>query len=90
MGYETSYEAMGLERDPAVPRTAKWALYAKYMDNMRWKFTPNEGYQSLRKLVGDKDYFVLTSKVDGCFKRAGFDPERVYTPQGGWTYLQCV
>jgi NAD-dependent SIR2 family protein deacetylase len=59
------------------------------MDNMRWKFTPNEGYQSLLQMVNDKNYFVLTSNVDGCFERSGFDPTRIYTPQGEWTYLQC-
>lgn len=64
-GYKTSEEVMGLEGDPTVPRTAKWALYAKHMDNMRWKFTPNEGYKTLLRLVQDKNFFVLTSNVDG-------------------------
>jgi O-acetyl-ADP-ribose deacetylase (regulator of RNase III)/NAD-dependent SIR2 family protein deacetylase len=88
-GYKTCYETMGLEGDQSVPRTAKWALYAKHMDNMRWKFTPNEGYTDLLKLIGRKDHFVLTSNVDGCFERSGFDPSRIYTPQGEWTYVQC-
>lgn len=89
-GYKTSYEAMGLVNDRSVPISAKWALFAKHMDNMRWKFTPNSGYQQLRELVGDKSYFVLTSNVDACFERAGFDKSRIYTPQGEWTYVQCV
>lgn len=92
-GYRTSYETMGLASDPSVPSTAKWALYAKHMDNMRWTFTPNSGYYDLlHKLVRDdkKDYFVLTSNVDACFERSGFDPRRIYTPQGEWTYLQCT
>jgi NAD-dependent SIR2 family protein deacetylase len=41
-------------------------------------------------LVGGKDHFVLTSNVDGCFERSGFDPSRIYTPQGEWTFLQCM
>ena len=83
---------MGLEADPSVPRTAKWALYAKHMDNMRWQFTPNEGYcyGHLLDLVDEMDHFVLTSNVDACFERAGFDPSRIYTPHGEWTYLQCT
>lgn len=88
-GYTTSYEVMALEGDPTVPNTAKWALYAKHMDNMRWAFTPNEGYSVLRKLVEEKDHFILTSNVDACFERSGFDPSRIYTPQGEWTYTQC-
>jgi NAD-dependent SIR2 family protein deacetylase len=88
-GYKTSYEVMGLGSDKYVPETAKWGLHAKHMDNMRWKYTPNEGYESLLQMVSDKNYFVLTSNVDGCFERSGFDPARIYTPQGEWTYLQC-
>lgn len=89
-GYKTSYECMGLMRDSSVPATAKWALNAKHMDNMRWSFTPNEGYEKLLEIVGQKDYFVLTSNVDGCFERSGFDASKIYTPQGEWTWLQCT
>lgn len=89
-GYRTGYEAMGLFADTSVPITVKWAFWAKHLDNMRWRFEPNDGYHGLRQLVDTKDHFVLTSNVDGCFERAGFDPRRIYTPQGEWTYLQCM
>jgi NAD-dependent SIR2 family protein deacetylase len=89
-GYRTGYETMGLAGDKSVPQTAKWAFWAKHMDNMRWKFSPNNGYNELLNLVGDKDHFVLTSNVDGCFERSGIDPSRIYTPQGEWTFLQCM
>jgi len=49
------------------PETAKWAFFAKHWDNLRWNFAPNQGYQWLKELVGDKDYFVLTSNE--CFVR---------------------
>jgi O-acetyl-ADP-ribose deacetylase (regulator of RNase III)/NAD-dependent SIR2 family protein deacetylase len=88
-GYKTNYEVMGLGSDPSVPMTAKWALYAKHMDNMRWKFEPNQGYQWLKDLIKEKNHFVLTSNVDACFERSGFDKSRIYTPQGEWTYMQC-
>jgi O-acetyl-ADP-ribose deacetylase (regulator of RNase III)/NAD-dependent SIR2 family protein deacetylase len=88
--YATGYEGMGLFADRTVPETAKWAYHAQHMDNMRWTFTPNEGYNTLRDMVQDKDYFVLTSNVDACFERTGFSPERIYTPQGEWTYMQCL
>ncbi|CAB9505567.1 Protein-ADP-ribose hydrolase [Seminavis robusta] len=89
-GYKTSYECMGLMGDQSVPQAAKWALNAKHMDNMRWAFTPNEGYKQLLDLVGQKEYFVLTSNVDACFERSGFNSNNIYTPQGEWTYLQCM
>jgi NAD-dependent SIR2 family protein deacetylase len=81
---------MGLMGDSRVPETAKWALWTKHMHNMRWAFEPNDGYSTLLDMVKDKDYFVLTSNVDGCFERTGFEKERTYTPQGEWTYYQCM
>jgi NAD-dependent SIR2 family protein deacetylase len=92
-GYHTGYEAMGLLADPSVPETAKWAFWATHMDKMRWQFVPNAGYDWLSQLVHSKEYFIHTSNVDGYFARAaggGFDAERIYTPQGEWTYLQCM
>lgn len=71
---------MGLLGDHSVPENAKWAVHPKHMDNMRWKFTPNQGYEALLRLVGSKEYFVLTSNVDACFERSGFDPAKIYTP----------
>mmetsp|Transcript_11522 Transcript_11522/g.13230 ORF Transcript_11522/g.13230 Transcript_11522/m.13230 type:complete len:225 (-) Transcript_11522:105-779(-) len=41
-------------------------------------------------MVKHKDYFVLTSNVDGCFERSGFKKERLYTPQGDWSLYQCT
>jgi len=89
-GYKTCYETMGLFGDRRVPDEAKWALWAKHIDNMRWSFTPNDGYATLLDIVKEKDYFVLTSNVDGCFERSGFDKSRIYTPQGDYRYLQCM
>ena len=88
-GYNTGYETMGLLPDRRVPETTKWAFWARHMHNMRWGFTPNNGYDTLLDMVKEKDYFVLTSNVDGCFETSGFDKDRIYTPQGEWTYYQC-
>jgi NAD-dependent SIR2 family protein deacetylase len=81
---------MGLFFDPNVPDTAKWAFWATHTDNMRWGFEPNDGYSTLLDMVKNKDYFVLTSNVDACFERSGFEKTRIYTPQGEYTYLQCM
>lgn len=89
-GYHTAYEAMGLFGDPTVPVTAKWAFWANHLMNMRYNFKPNEGYDWLIDMINGKEHFVLTSNVDGCFPRAGFDPDRIYTPQGDYAYLQCM
>lgn len=88
-GYTHAYQSMGLMFDDKVPERAKWGFWSHHIINQRWAFTPNEGYSILLDLVKNKDYFILTSNADGCFERAGFDVERIYTPQGDWKYYQC-
>lgn len=40
-------------------------------------------------LVKDKDYFVITTNVDHCFQRAGFDKKRLFYTQGDYGLFQC-
>ncbi|KAJ8599281.1 hypothetical protein CTAYLR_006769 [Chrysophaeum taylorii] len=88
-GYSTAYECMGLIDDPRVPGTIKSSYLVAHAHNQRFRFQPNAGYAALLEQLRGKDYFVYTSNVDGCFERAGFDAERIYTPQGDWKYMQC-
>ena len=37
----------------------------------------------------DKDYFVLTTNVDHCFQKAGFDKKRLFYTQGDYGLFQC-
>ena len=43
---------------------------------------PRPVYQELLQLVRDRDYFVLTTNVDHCFQKAGFDKKRLFYTQG--------
>ena len=40
-------------------------------------------------MVIDKDYFVITTNVDHCFQKAGFDKKRLFYTQGDYGLLQC-
>eukprot|EP01060_Flectonema_neradi_P010045 TRINITY_DN17193_c0_g1_i1.p1 TRINITY_DN17193_c0_g1~~TRINITY_DN17193_c0_g1_i1.p1 ORF type:complete len:329 (+),score=37.43 TRINITY_DN17193_c0_g1_i1:56-988(+) len=90
LGYRTSYECIGLFGDKKVSYEDKWKYQATHMNNMRWKFPPNEGYTALKELTTNKDYFIVTSNVDGMFEKAGFETDRIFTPQGDWAYYQCL
>lgn len=37
----------------------------------------------------DKNYFVLTTNVDGQFAKSGFDSDRLFAVQGDYGKLQC-
>ena len=50
---------------------------------------PKPVYHTLLGLVQDKDYFVLTTNVDHCFQKAGFDKKRLFYTQGDYGLFQC-
>lgn len=50
---------------------------------------PKPLYEEIYRLVKDKDYFVITTNVDHCFQKAGFDKKRLYYTQGDYGLFQC-
>lgn len=66
-----------------------WAYWSRYIYLNRYIAPPKNVYEKLLALVKDKDYFVLTTNVDHCFQRAGFDKSRLFYTQGDFGLLQC-
>ena len=67
----------------------KWAFFAKMISLNRFNKEPLKLYQELFSLINEKDYFVITTNVDGQFEKAGFEKEKVFEVQGDYAYLQC-
>lgn len=68
----------------------RWAYWAKHIDFARFAPPAMELYQELFRLVSDMDYFVITTNVDGQFRKAGFASDRLFEVQGDYAYLQCA
>lgn len=66
-----------------------WAYWSRYIYINRYMDAPKPVYQKLLELVQDKDYFVLTTNVDHCFQKAGFDKGRLFYTQGDFGLWQC-
>lgn len=66
-----------------------WAYWSRYIYVNRYMDPPKPLYQQLYGLVKDKDYFVITTNVDHCFQKAGFDKNRLYYTQGDYGLSQC-
>ena len=66
-----------------------WAYWSRYIYCNRYIDPPKATYQDLLELVKDKDYFVLTTNVDHCFQKAGFDKKRLFYTQGDYGLFQC-
>ena len=67
----------------------KWAFFAKMIKLNRYNKKPLKLYQELYEIVRNKEYFVLSTNVDGQFYNSGFDKEKVFEVQGDYEYLQC-
>lgn len=66
-----------------------WAYWSRYIFINRYMDAPKPVYENLFELVKDKDYFVITTNVDHCFQKAGFDKERLFYTQGDYGLFQC-
>ena len=66
-----------------------WAYWSRYIYINRYMNAPKPVYEKLFDLVKGKDYFVLTTNVDHCFQKAGFDKYRLFYTQGDYGLFQC-
>lgn len=66
-----------------------WAWWSRHIYYNRYADPPKPVYNELYSLVKDKDYFVITTNVDHCFQKAGFDKKRLFYTQGDYGLLQC-
>ena len=66
-----------------------WAFWSRNIYVNRYLDIPTALYNELYDLVKDKDYFVLTTNVDHCFQKAGFDKKRLFYTQGDYGLFQC-
>lgn len=66
-----------------------WAWWSRHIYLNRYVDIPSDLYYRLFDLVKDKDYFVITTNVDHCFQRAGFDKNRLFYTQGDYGLFQC-
>lgn len=86
-GIRNMYEATFY---PFETEEERWAYLARHVRMNRLDNDEACGlYRALLRLVEGKDYFVITTNVDGLFKKSGFAAERVFEVQGDYAYMQC-
>lgn len=74
---------------PFPTQEAFWGYWCRYIWINRYAPIPKpKVFQDLRALLRDKGYFVLTTNVDHCFQRTGFDKERLFYTQGDYGLFQ--
>ena len=66
-----------------------WAYWSRMIACNRYDPPALPLYVALRSLLEGKDYFVITTNVDHCFQKAGFDKARLFYTQGDYGLFQC-
>ena len=74
---------------PFATQEEFWGYWSRYIYINRYMDAPKPVYDDILKLVQDKDYFVITTNVDHCFQKAGFDKKRLFYTQGDYGLFQC-
>lgn len=74
---------------PFASQEHKWAYWSKHIEVNRYNEDTIKLYEELLDLIKEKNYFVLTTNVDGLFYKGGFPKEKVFMVQGDYGKFQC-
>lgn len=74
---------------PFPTEEERWVYWSRYIWINRYQDAPKPVYHDLLKLVRGKDYFFLTTNVDHCSQKAGFDKKRLFYTQGDYGLFRC-
>ncbi len=66
-----------------------WAYWSRYIFINRYMDAPKPVYSALYDMIKNQNYFVITTNVDHCFQKAGFDKTRLFYTQGDYGLFQC-
>ncbi len=67
----------------------KWGYLSEHIYQNRYSDTGLTLYKVLLEIVRDKNYFVITTNVDGQFEKVGFNKEKIFEVQGNYGKIQC-
>lgn len=68
----------------------KWAFWSRVVQHYCNEYQSTPVMHDLKALVGDKEYFIVTSNGEEHFEKSGFAKEKIYEIEGTWLALQCA
>ncbi len=68
----------------------QWSYMADHIHRVCEETPPLPLYQTLKAILQDKNYYIITSNVDRQFLRNQFPPERLFEHQGSYDLLCCT
>ena len=68
----------------------KWGFWSRLIHHYCGEYQPTPVMDDLQALIGDRDYFIVTSNGECHFELSGFAPENIYEIEGNWLTMQCA
>ncbi len=68
----------------------KWSFWSRLVHRYCGEYRESRVMSDLKKLIGEKDYFIITSNGECHFEMCGFAPEKIYEVEGNWLTMQCA
>ncbi len=68
----------------------QWAFTSRLVGHYSLDYKGSDAMRDLKAIVGEKDYFIVTSNCEYHFELCGFDPARIYEIEGSWQHMQCA
>lgn len=75
---------------PWPSQEEKWGFLSRLIWRYCGEYTETGIMSDLKAVVGEKDYFVVTSNGECHFELSGFAPEKIYEVEGNWMTMQCA
>ena len=67
----------------------KWGFWSRLIHHYCGNYKETPVMKNLKAIVGNKDYFIITTNGECHFEMAGFEPEKIYEVEGNWLTMQC-
>ena len=67
----------------------KWAYWSRLIYHYTANYKGSPVMDSLKEIVKDKPYFIVTSNGEAHFEKAGFSKDSIFEIEGSWEHLQC-
>ena len=68
----------------------KWTFLSRLIKTYCLDYKETPLMKSLKKIITDKPYFIITSNGENHFELAGLNPHCILEIEGSWKYMRCV
>lgn len=67
----------------------RWAFLSRLINHYSVGYTGSPVMDTLKQIIGDKPYFIVTSNGENHFELAGFNPDAILEIEGSWKGIEC-